>query len=443
MMKQSLKEELKKIIKDGFDLDLISFELDIPLEELEQLKNEMNSNRITFNENNQICLRIEQMKQKYRALFLTDNTPKNIQSKKLSNQDIEAINSAISTIQSAIETLNPSTKKENDTTYSTIFESIKQLKAYPLTIGQAEAIIPLLNSEELNRLNVSTLYCKDKYRSQLNNAKLSITNKLLASIDEIQSQTDDMNELKALRRKITPEIEKAYYLASNSLKNKISTRIIKIQQANPLDKCKTAISPSILGIISTLSDGTIDIPSAKSIIAEEAKKAVNSNPKNKFSLTEVQEQNRILFQIRENIVKDTNNYDIHSPELLVSQMQELCNISLEQSLSMVIDSLIVRKNFKTASALFDKFYYDEKNTDSKGIKPLKIKIINAEIGDIVSRMLNSSEEAEDQIEVFKLLEEKIKSKKINLKAISLGKSKDGLKDITFADIWENELQNEF
>lgn len=89
----------------------------------------------------------------------------------------------------------------------------------------------------------------------------------------------------------------------------------------------------------------------------------------------------------------------------------------------------------------DKFYYNQENADLGNIKPLRIKIINAEIGDIVSRMLKSDEKAEDQIEAFKLLEEKIKSKKINLKAISLGKSKDGLKDITLADIW-NEPQKE-
>lgn len=208
MMKQSQKEEIKKLVKDGFDIDLISFELDIPIEELEQIKNEINSSRVTFNDNNHICSRIEQMKQKYRSLFLTDNVSKNMQSKKKSNKDIDKINSAISAIQSAIETLNPSTKEENENAYSTIFKSIKQLQPYSLTIEQSETVISLLNSEELDRLNVSTLYFKDKYRSQLTNSKLAINNKLLASIDEAQSQTDDVNELKSLKRKITPEIEK-------------------------------------------------------------------------------------------------------------------------------------------------------------------------------------------------------------------------------------------
>ena len=34
-------EEIKKLIQDGFDIELISFELDIPIKELRQLKKEI------------------------------------------------------------------------------------------------------------------------------------------------------------------------------------------------------------------------------------------------------------------------------------------------------------------------------------------------------------------------------------------------------------------
>ena len=41
IMKNSEKEEIKKLIKHGFDLELISFELDIPIEEVKQCELEL------------------------------------------------------------------------------------------------------------------------------------------------------------------------------------------------------------------------------------------------------------------------------------------------------------------------------------------------------------------------------------------------------------------
>ena len=41
MIKHSEIEEIKKLIKNGFDLELMSFELDIPIEEIMQYKLEL------------------------------------------------------------------------------------------------------------------------------------------------------------------------------------------------------------------------------------------------------------------------------------------------------------------------------------------------------------------------------------------------------------------
>ena len=65
MVKQ---EEIVKLIKDGFDLELISFELDVPMEILVQLKHELEN---TGNKkNSDEVTKMEQMRQKYKELFL-------------------------------------------------------------------------------------------------------------------------------------------------------------------------------------------------------------------------------------------------------------------------------------------------------------------------------------------------------------------------------------
>ena len=75
MVSNIIEKEVKNLIKKGFDLELISFELDIPLEELEQYKLELereqksnkiyNAKEIIDKENNLAYLKMEQMKKMY------------------------------------------------------------------------------------------------------------------------------------------------------------------------------------------------------------------------------------------------------------------------------------------------------------------------------------------------------------------------------------------
>ena len=44
-MKRKESEEVKQLIESGFELELISFELDIPIQELKQLKKEIEGSR--------------------------------------------------------------------------------------------------------------------------------------------------------------------------------------------------------------------------------------------------------------------------------------------------------------------------------------------------------------------------------------------------------------
>ena len=50
--------------------------------------------------------------------------------------------------------------------------------------------------------------------------------------------------------------------------------------------------------------------------------------------------------------------------------------------------------------------------------------------------------AEEERKYFELLEKGIKMGNVSLKSISLGKSQDGARDITLADIWTDENQKE-
>ena len=98
------KDEIKKLIKSGFDLELISFELDIPIEEVEQCKKELEvkksstakiytAQEIIERENRQAHQRMEQIKERYRKLYFANNKgeEKGNQIKELTKEEIEKI----------------------------------------------------------------------------------------------------------------------------------------------------------------------------------------------------------------------------------------------------------------------------------------------------------------------------------------------------------------
>ena len=76
------------------------------------------------------------------------------------------------------------------------------------------------------------------------------------------------------------------------------------------------------------------------------------------------------------------------------------------------------------------------------MKDLRLKIRNAEISDIVLKGINTQGTEEEEREYFELIEKGIKMENVKLRAISLGKSQDGTRNITLADIWTDENQKE-
>ena len=119
------KDEIKKLIKSGFDLELISFELDIPIEEVEQCKKELEvkksstakiytAQEIIERENRQAHQRMEQIKERYRKLYFANNKgeEKGNQIKELTKEEIEKIDLIIDDAKKTVENLKEISKAE-------------------------------------------------------------------------------------------------------------------------------------------------------------------------------------------------------------------------------------------------------------------------------------------------------------------------------------------
>ncbi len=452
MIKDNEVSEIKELIKDGFDLELISFELDIPIEELKHYKLELetikksnsrkpNSDRKIIDSNNKYShSKMNQMRERYKKLFLTNNKVEIKQQIELSTQEIDQINSVIAKIEEIIKELKKLSKKERRTGAREILAELKEIKNYQLTIEQAEKLLLLMQTEELKNLKLNKT---DKIDIYMNINRKAIIKKLVKAIDIAQSQTEDLEELTFLKRTLTTKMAQNNQIVAGAVSGRIENKIYKIKQQKATDRIRNNIPISIQTIIRDIANGTLNIQVAKGLIDEEAKNRVINKPKTRFTLTEEQERSQILIQIRKILMENPEQYHIENPETTVMQIKELCGGKLELALRTVVKNLTGIKDFETAKKVCDRFSCKDKESSlSTYIRGLKNEIKNDEISDIVLKGINMNGTEEEERAYFELIEKGIKKGHVKLHAVSLGKSQDGLKNITLADIWTDGNQKE-
>ena len=97
------------------------------------------------------------------------------------------------------------------------------------------------------------------------------------------------------------------------------------------------------------------------------------------------------------------------------------------------------KDFERAKEVCDKFSSrNDENQIATYIMKLKKEIKNDEIGEMVLKGINMNGTYEEERAYLELIEKGLKLGRVKLEAVSLGKSQDGLKNITLADIWIDE-----
>ena len=466
MLKYS-KEELKELIKNGFDVKLISFELDIPQEVLEQIKSELKneSNSIkketkkvevtksktdfksetnkpksyTYNEirDKEAHVKMQEMRERYKKLFSQTSKTALIVQKELSPEETEQINQSIKVIEDIVEEIKDYPKKEKRKEIrSKAFEvqgELKKIKNYGLTIEQAEKLNSLLDVDQLKKIGTNDINSTiDKI---LNNYRKKIARKLAEAVDYIQCQTVDLEQLIMLQKRLTSKNIKENHPFVGTVESKINSKIYKIRRQQVLEKIKNDIPSSIVGIINDLVNGEIDIEKANEIIEKEAHSRVESKANTQFTLTQKQEKRQILIQIDKAISNQSHRFHIIDPEKTIIQIYKLNGGSLQSATRTVVENLISEKRYEEATEICNKL--SNKNTEKEFTSFMQIlinTIRNAKISDIVIKAINTKEEIDDG-KYYALIKTYIARKDIKLGAIYLGKNIEGNRNITLADIW--------
>ena len=476
------KKEIKKLIEMGFDLELLSFELDVPIEELKQYKKEIeqiakasstttiketervakvsssqtikraeqvaianstktiNEKKVVSKKSELIHSEMEKIRQKYKKLFLAKDEKEEPKTPpKLTKQQLEEINTAISKIEENInskkENKTENGKKDKDKEKNVRFRNItlelKKIKDYALTVEQAEKLYLLMQTENFKKLKTLA------NGAELYTSRKKIVRKLAEAIDIAQSQTEDVEELKRLERKLTREMEQINPIFVSTIRGKIENKVLKIKQKEASYRTRNDVPTHIENIVQEIANGTLNIETANKIIEKEAKKRVKGKKQTKFTLTEEQERKQILNQIKTILAEYPEKYRIKNPEATIMQIQELSGCELEQAIRPVVDNFIIAKKFEKAKEICGTYSrQDSTIAFQKGIKLLRTKIKNAEVGDIVLAALNASEK--DEQVYFETIEKYINSGNVKLNLVYLGKNQDGTKNIYLSDIWEEE-----
>lgn len=453
-MQKPSKEQIKQLLKSGFDYKLISFEFRIPIEEIELIKKELEQTNFVKDKNTKRKLISKKrevsshekfmiMRDRYKKLYFdVVHTEEDSERKsEITPEERRKVDEAMTKIQEILESMNGElTEKQERSKAFAILKEIRGISNYQLSIEQAEQLISVLQSSRINNLKLTDYNHKIQYSTSYGKGKAIVSRKYIQAIDMVQSETTDIEKLKILKKKLNSNPLRDYYSAiSVGVKSKINLKIEKDSNQTILNKIKNDISENILEIVRELSEGTLDIESANEIINEEAKRRVQSKVKNKFSLTEEQERNQILFQIRTALEERTEQYRITNPEMTIYQLHNLCGDSLNQSVSSVINNLINSKTFERAKKVYAKFE-NESQTDeySYSMESIRKKIRNAEIGDMVLRGIRENGNAKQDANYFELIEKGLRTANVKKRNISLGKSQSGLRNITLDDVWPDK-----
>lgn len=284
MLNKKEIEEIKKLIQNGFDLNLISFELDIPIAQVKKYKKELETSK------NRTHSKIEQMREKYKELYFKNCKVESTRPKPLSQEDIELIDKVIETIEEKIQQMDDLTRKGRRKVGIDILTELKKIEKYELPMAQTKKLYILMCSVKLRGLDI---HPEDRIDYAIRKRQKVLATHFAMAVELEHYETEDIEELQKLDKKITQDIVSENPIPIGAIKKKISNKIGNIRQQQTINRIRNDISTSIISVITDLVNGNIDIQKANTIIDDEAKRRVENSPKTKFSLTETRKKTNL------------------------------------------------------------------------------------------------------------------------------------------------------
>lgn len=429
---------LIELLNSGFEPELISFEFNIPIEKLNMLIEQEQSNKKSTEITNAAVTKtssnMDKLRSNYNKLYTSTTQKENhISVPKATKSQTNLITQTTETISNLFE--NYESKTENEKV-KIVIESLKALEKIldiPITIEQGKALISIFPSS--SNVPEAAMHVKNH---NYDKSIIKLYYNYSKAIDGELSHINDMETLKKLSSSL-PASMKRKNIYIDAIDRKLNSKIQNIFRANALSKLRNNISSNIDSVITSLANGTCDIEKAKTYINEEIKQRISTSPKGRFALTESQQERTVIHQIRTALSEKSELYPITDAQTTMDLLYQL-SFEKEHNLKCVSENLIARKKYADAQKFIGK-YIDtsyrrtEQSALAKAAEKKQKDIIIAEIGDMILGRIKSTPDKHEDAVFLNLLEQKLKEQKISKIIIKLGKNEEQSKDITLEDIW--------
>ncbi|MBO5143177.1 MAG: hypothetical protein J6J11_06405 [Treponema sp.] len=452
------QEQIKELLLKGFDKELIAFEFDIELAEIEKVAQEIEEDfEKTLKDNTTTTsvkpkavrkrrekFNLEKLKEKYQEIYSTSSELKENMYDSLSSEQKEGLSFYIAKAKSIVNKMPSEKMKDKESKHSRVMQArdlmteIKKILKYPLTVKYAEEVYNLLHSDKLLYLGETV----DKsFMMSVNDAiKLSIE-RLAQALNIEYLKTDKIEELTKLRAKITVEMIKENPMAINVINSKILEKINKIKRIKAKKEMERTVPNAINEIAIRLAKGTMVAEEANRIIDEEASKQTEDEEDKSVAA----EKNRryYLVYIADCLMERADEFYIEDPVSALRQIQDLSMVETGKALKIISTNLVERHDYTRAKELCEAVDTMCRGENIyKTINSIRKEIESKELTYFVLNTIKESGNVEDQKQGFEFLQKAINSGKIAPKTISLGKTEDGSRMITLADIWEGTPKKE-
>lgn len=449
------KDILQGLIKDGFDINLIAFELDIPIEKLKEYQLELekssskNIDNLIYRKkvNNDISnmeKNINKMRKKYFSLHEKNESKKSIfddsiiSVHKVSVADLEKNNLMIDEIYRCFEEGNDKLPDEKRKIAREVYNTLcKSLDVKKLSLEQAVRLYDVLNH---NLLKTYHRYPgSDDVARKFLNYKKDVIKVLFDYISEKSKYTDDLKELESLKEIAFKIDDTDNKIVVSTIRGNITNKIRRIKNQRLTDELKV-VPEEIIKIVEQLVLGNLNIQNARKVIESEAEKLVQDKKANGYSQYKYEDaKKRLEDQIHALLREDAKKYRIECIEELIEDLEKLTNKTRDAIIRTIIANLTERGEYMRAKALCEMCKGTDRNSDEyKNFQGIKHSVERIEIGNSFLRLMNEINTKEEEIELYSKVMNARKNG-INLDNVSLGKSVTG-KELRLSYILDDEIE---
>ncbi len=398
--------EVKELIEYGFSLESIATGIQIPIEELKELKRQIEeekqakANKQPQKETEKTKIKLEQEKN---------------EEKSKSRKEIQAM------VKKYEEIFGDSTKKTQSKT--------EERELSEEELENAIQKMNLLMERLKNRGNLPIDAKKVELEKVINAYKKLIEDDIMKKADRAKS----VEELKKLSQKVPAQTYNVGF-------GHVQSRIVKIQQQVLMNNIRNNIPERIGKIIADIANGEIDIQHAREVIEEEARRRVENSNGSKFKLTLDGQRRQILTQIHTALKEKADKYVIKSSTQAINDLTQLGETSQIQAVNIVTQNLCGRKEYSRALAICD---MSCKNLNEEGVRQIRLlkrQIKSAKFGDLAQKMLTGTKSIEEREAEYESLKTAMKVEDIKPSQIPIGKINNGSVTVYLNKIWDDQKQ---